>query len=315
MTACETWIYDQCVDTSIQEHNILIPMRDGFENQAIVFQRKLHDREHPAPLVILTFGGGWVSGGNKQLSAYSRGIAHLYGAVVVNISYRLAPEHPFPKPSDDAWDNLLWLAQNAHTLGADVHAGLVLGGSSAGANLTAILASKCSRIEGSPKITGIFLSVPLVLVPEIVPAKYKAFYTAREDNKSAPLLDAQGLDWVMKGYQPDIYSPEFSPFNHLESVSGLPRTYVQACGLDPLRDDALIYEKLLREHDVPVRCDTYPGVPHSFQLAFFKLTQTFKCNADILTNFGWLLGEEVSRDEIEAYMNREWKFIGKDMLE
>jgi acetyl esterase/lipase len=49
------------------------------------------------------------------------------------------------------------------------------------------------------------------------------------------------------------------------SHEGLPPTYFQICGADPLRDEGLIYEQVLREDGgVKTRLDVFPGLPHGF---------------------------------------------------
>ena len=35
--------------------------------------------------------------------------AEELGVISVNVEYRLAPEHPFPTPVNDAWDALQWV--------------------------------------------------------------------------------------------------------------------------------------------------------------------------------------------------------------
>lgn len=55
------------------------------------------------------------------------------------------------------------------------------------------------------------------------------------------------------GGPPD--DPEVSPFL-CTTLADLPPAYIQVCGLDPLRDEALVYAKKLDEHGVPTRVDT-----------------------------------------------------------
>jgi acetyl esterase/lipase len=65
----------------------------------------------------------------------------------------------------------------------------VVGGISAGANLVAVISHLYRDDRLSPPITGIYLSVPVVLSPEVVPEKYKDQYLSREQNKNAPILN------------------------------------------------------------------------------------------------------------------------------
>ena len=57
-------------------------------------------------------------------------------------------------------------------------------------------------------------------------------------------------------YKPDPTDTRYSPLL-LETHQGLPPAYLQICGLDPLRDDGLIYEKVLREAGVPTKLEMY----------------------------------------------------------
>jgi acetyl esterase/lipase len=53
---------------------------------------------------------------------------------------------------------------------------------------------------------------------------------------------------------PDLTSPDVAPLL-ASSHRNLPPVYIQVCGLDPLRDEAFLYEKVLRESDVPTGLD------------------------------------------------------------
>ena len=80
----------------ILESKLAIPMRDNYPSTAIIRTPKSPSPKG-SPLIILAFGGGWISGSADQMSLEARALVRVFSAVVVNISYRLAPEHKFPQ--------------------------------------------------------------------------------------------------------------------------------------------------------------------------------------------------------------------------
>ena len=81
-----------------------------------------------------------------------------------------------------------------------------------------------------------------------------------------------------------------SPILFPSSQGGLPPAYFQICGMDPLRDDGLIYEKVLREeHGIKTKVDLYPGLPHGFWSWWPDAQFTKKQQQDAIQGLGWLL--------------------------
>lgn len=287
-------IATQQPDTST-EYSVKIAMRDGFLSEARV-HRPSDEGKHP--LLVLLFGGGFMFGDCDQLSPYARLATRLLNVTVINLSYRLAPEHQFPTAPHDVWDGILWITQNAQYLQVDLTAGFVIGGVSAGGNLAAVTTQKSLDERLSPAVTGLWLGVPWVLESEIVPEKYKQVYFSRTQCSGAPGLDRQAMDMFNLAYDPDVKSPDFSPFNSKSPHNGMPPTFVQVCGADPLRDDGLIYERALREEGVQTRLMVYPNIPHLFP-DFFQLKAFQNFHFDIINSWASLFKKHLAAEDIK----------------
>ncbi|KAJ5965179.1 Alpha/Beta hydrolase protein [Penicillium vulpinum] len=283
-----------------QETLMTIPMRDGHESEMRMIKQP--NAMPNTPLVILIYGGGFFSGTNIQLLPWATATAALYGATVILPSYRLAPQHKFPISHNDIWDSVKWIAANASSLGADLSKGFVIGGSSAGGNLAIVTAHRAMREKLSPSLTGVVAIVPPCMDEKHVPEKYKHLWVSREQNANSPVCNAKDIETWMSWWEPDFLSVDFSPLNSDVSLAGLPPTYVQVDGMDTLRDDGLIYEKLLRDHGVATRLDVYPGMPHT-HWCWPEHALSVKSHIDTLSGIGWLLDRELERDEIEHLWN------------
>ncbi|KAI9039825.1 alpha/beta hydrolase [Aspergillus affinis] len=298
--AMEKAAYDSCPTFDTQETTIDIQMRDGYQSNLHIVKPAKSSSGNP--VVVLVFGGGFVMGTNIQSIVWARTIAHLYGATVVQPLYRLAPEHKFPTAPNDIWDSVQWIAANASTLDADLTKGFVIGGASAGGNLSIVAAHRSVKDNLSPPITGVVASIPVCMSEETVPEKYKDLWVSREQNANAPGnpgLDSKSMGGYEALYQQDFLSEDFSPFNSTAPFSSLPRTYIQIAGLDILRDDGLIYGKVLKDNGVDVKFDAYPGMPHGHFNLWPHLKQSIKCQEDTIWHFGWLLNREVPRERVE----------------
>jgi acetyl esterase/lipase len=95
-------------------------------------------------------------------------------------------------------------------------------------------------------------------------------------------------------YKPDTKSPLRSPLI-FPSHEGLPPAYIQVCGADPLRDEGLIYEQVLREANVRTKLDIFPGLPHGFWSWFPEAGFSKVFQAKTVDGLKWLLGQGESR--------------------
>ncbi|KIW22106.1 uncharacterized protein PV07_12522 [Cladophialophora immunda] len=242
------------------------------------------------PLVVAFHGGGFCLGGLDGEEADCREFVKRHQCICVNVDYRLAPEYPFPTGVNDSWDALKWIAEHTAELKADPSKGFIVEGCSAGANLAAVVSLMARDKKLSPPLTGELLKIPCLLTADAVPAEYKPLYRSYEQNEDAAILPTPAIQIFWDSYKGDTSSWLFNPFNHPDGHAGLPPVYFQVCGMDPLRDEALIYEKVLREqYGVETNLKVYPGVPHGFWTAFPDLQVSKKFVEDTSEALGWLL--------------------------
>ncbi|KAI1774560.1 putative lipase/esterase [Hypoxylon cercidicola] len=292
------------IPEQVREEERKIPMRDGTEIPVRIY-RPVQQPAEGSPLVVMYHEGGWSMGDASDEETNCRLFSRDIGAVCVNVEYRLAPEYPFPTWIDDSWDALQWAAQNAASLGADPSRGFIVGGGSAGGNIAAVLAHIARDEKLSPPLTGQYLCVPAIMCfkpPALISPRYRAEYLSHPDVTTSidPVLKIRvGADFAahMHGnLQTSWLDPRFVPFLYgaLENGHrGLPPAYLQVCGLDPLRDEGLIYERLLREEaGVKTRLDLYKGFGHYFWTNWPQLERSREFVEDTVKGVKWLLEQK-----------------------
>ena len=172
------------------------------------------------------------------------------------VSYRLAPEHPFPAPLEDTLAACRWIFDQGSALGIDPQR-VVIGGDSAGGNLAAVAALSNRHGElGRPFLAQLLFYPCLDLTAELPSHRQLA---------SGYLLTADVYGWYLRNYLNGAdaedwrLSPLFAP-----DLAGLCPTVSLYAGFDPLRDEALVFHQRLRRAGVPARQVAFPGVIHGF---------------------------------------------------
>lgn len=197
-----------------------------------------------APLLIFFHGGGWFLGDLETHDALCAEIARILGIPVLAIDYRLAPEHPFPVPVDDALATVRWASQSSVEIGYSI-SGIVLAGDSAGGTLAAVCAQELSNS----------LPVPLLAQFLMYPSTDLTATTGSIQEFGdgfVPSLAAR--IFAINSYAPiesDRKNPKASPLL-AKSFQGLPPTVLLTCELDPMRDEGREYATLLRKSGVKV---------------------------------------------------------------
>lgn len=203
----------------------------------------------PFPAVVLFHGGGWWMGGGAAGFCINdpicSRICSQVSAVVVNVDYRLGPEHRHPAQLEDGYRTLEWLVDAAAELGIDEQRIVTLGISSGG-HLAAAL-SLLLRDRGGPRLAGTVLLAPALDLKSLA---------ARNDPVLAELV-AQLLGLYFDT-DLDLGLPYVSPAL-ADDLSGLPPTVVVTLTYDPLRDGGVRYVRKLQDQGVAARVLEYPG--------------------------------------------------------
>src|SRR3954471_2503886 len=203
-------------------------------------------------LLVYFHGGGWVVGDLDTHDAPCRALATASGARVLSVDYRLAPEHPFPAPVDDA----LAAFRDAVTLAPDP-ARVAVGGDSAGGHLAAVTAQQAAA-DGGPAPAFQLLIYPVTDCADVHPS--------RRTFAEGFFLTKPNMDYYEACFLPpgtDKHDPRVSPL-HAADLSGVAPALVVTAGFDPLRDEGEAYAARLAQDGVPVILRRHAGFVHGF---------------------------------------------------
>ncbi|CAO2654069.1 Nn.00g108020.m01.CDS01 [Neocucurbitaria sp. VM-36] len=266
-----------------------VTTRDGSTIRVRVYQPVKGPPEGGSPLIMMYHEGGWSMGDLTDEDLNCRMFTRDLGAVCVNVEYRLAPEHKFPTGVHDCYDALKWAIANSPKLSATPARGLIVGGASAGGNLAAVLAllSRDEKLE--PPITGQYLCVPALLPDTNVPSHLAHLYESRAKSVDDPVLKGLKPGLIEAIYAPEVGSPLWDPYSHPTGHRGVAKAFFQVGGLDPLRDEAVLYDRVLRESGVLTRFELYAGYGHMFWTNYPELEASERFVGDTLVGVKWLL--------------------------
>lgn len=246
---------DQSPDLAASE--IAVPGPDG--NAIATHVIAPRGARGPYPAIVYLHGGAFVYGELDGAGPLAQAACAATGAVVISPNYRLAPEHPFPAGVEDSYAVVTWVHEHAAQLDIDPRRIALLGVSAGGA----LSAAAClmSRDRGGPPI-----AFQCLLIPMLDDRGDSASMRAITDRR---VINGPGIRETWDVYlgsdrDPATTSPYAAPAR-ADDLRRLPPAYVQTCGLDPLRDEALDYAGRLARADVAVEVHHVPGAWHFFE--------------------------------------------------
>ena len=203
--------------------------------------------------IFYLHGGGFVIGSTRTHRTLAYYLAKAAGARLLNVDYRLAPEHPFPAAVDDAVAAYRWFLET----GADP-ASTVIGGDSAGGGLT-IATLVSLRDAGLPMpAAGVCFSpwVDLEGLGDSMDARAEA----------DPLVQREALarfaGFYLNGADPK--SPLAAPL--YADLAGLPALLIQVGTAETLLDDSIRLAARAEAAGVTVTLDVWENMIHVWQM-------------------------------------------------
>ena len=200
----------------------------------------------PFPCVLYMHGGWWIMWSAGHVRRFTTRMAEN-GFLVLNLDYRLAPEHPFPAAVDDSVFAARWFAEHAAEYGGDSRR-FVIAGDSCGANLSAatILAASDIDFAGALLLYGAF-DLPRLLAD--------------------PLTNAGIVEIAMQAYLGVAFTrqqrnPLVSPI--YAELDGFPPCYISCGDEDSLLPQSLALGEALFRANVPVALSVVEGADHAF---------------------------------------------------
>ncbi|KAF4781464.1 hypothetical protein HER10_EVM0012221 [Colletotrichum scovillei] len=229
----------------------------------------------PFPVHLNFHGGGWVLGGLQSEAAWCRHICNKSNPPlpVIDVDYRMGPEHKFPTAIYDCWDAVKWAIKNANALNIDPKS-VSFGGLSAGGQMSAVLAH-FARDEA------IAIKLHLMIVPA-TDMRYCHRSIKRLDKSNCPYESArlyQDLpwgplgreQWFLKYWLGEDDDEQARLLNNWKltpvlapKFADLPPAHIITAEFDLERDEGEYYGKLLRDAGNQVSMKRYTGVPHAF---------------------------------------------------
>ena len=273
----DDFTYSLSPDAKVYKNeSITIPTRAGTLNATI-------HRPGPGrrPALVFFHGGGFVVGSAAGYAPICRYLASESGCTIINVDYRLAPEHPFPAGIEDAVDAFRWVHENAQTLDI-VQNRIGVGGDSAGAKLAAVCCQQQVVLGGA------LPHFQMLVYPTTQHGK--VFESSRRFAKGF-FLTGYTMEWFASQYLQDYNhdeDPRVSPM-YFDRLAELPTMLMVTGGFDPLRDAGDIYAQKCKDAGVQVIHRREDRLIHGFWTMGGAIGAARRATDDIATHLALCL--------------------------
>ncbi|MGY4906170.1 alpha/beta hydrolase [Streptomyces sp. 900116325] len=247
---------------SVDRCEITVPVKDGAPMPLSVFSPTRTDRTTAAPCIYWMHGGGMVMGDRFSQIDIPLEWLDEFGAVVVSVDYRLAPEATGTALVDDCYQGLLWVAEHAAELGIDPGR-IVVAGASAGGGLAAGV-TLLARDLGTPAI-----AAQMLICPMLDHRNTSTSSCQYSDGPGVWTREMNEFGWRcvlgdLTGDQVPAYvSPALA-----DDLSGLPTTYIDTGSAEVFRDEDTDYATRIWAAGGQAELHVWAGGFHGFDALY-----------------------------------------------
>lgn len=247
---------------SVDRREVTVSGEDGARIPLSVFSPTGTAHATGAPCVYWIHGGGMVMGDRFSQIDIPLEWLDLFGAVVVSVDYRLAPEVGGTTLVDDCYRGLLWIAEHADELGIDP-ARIVVAGASAGGGLAAGV-TLMARDGGTLSIAAQVLICPML--------DHRNVTTSSRQYSGDPGVWTREMNefgWrsVLGDLRAERVPGHVSPAV-ADDLSGLPTTYVDAGSAEVFRDEDVAYATRIWAAGGQAELHVWAGGFHGFDALY-----------------------------------------------
>jgi len=208
---------------------------------------------NPSRVLMFFHGGGYCSGSIVSHRRMVTEAGRAAGARTLAVSYRLAPEHPFPAALDDALT--AWRCLRKHVAATHV----TVGGDSAGGNLSVALINQLGAAKEE-------LPACAWLVSPWTDLTMSGGTLATKEAVD-PIISKDYLGELADAYVPagmDRKDPRLAVL--YADLRGLPPTLIQVGSDETLLDDASRFAAAAGAAAVPVTLEIWPHMIHAWPM-------------------------------------------------
>lgn len=239
--------------------------------------RKAGELPEKLPVIINVHGGGWTAAHGERDLFFCRRLAVRLHALVVDIDYVLAPEHPYPAALEEIEALFDVMPGIIEKWGGDKD-NVVLCGQSAGGNLIGAVMQRKRFLRQ--------FNIKAQILCYLPTDNYNDHFHGED-------LDERGISTEYYGF---FYNRNFEDrknsdvsilFATEEDLEGLPPTDIITCRMDNLMEEGEAYAKKLSEAGISVTLRRFENSRHGFLVNLMD---------------EWQDGEEYVADLIRKYI-------------